>query len=90
MTKRSLVLALVLIFLATADVNFAQRAVPARPAGAAPQGMPSDRQAALVKQYCVGCHNDKTTSGAVNLAAVDFTKPDQHGEVIEKVIRKVV
>jgi len=89
MTKRSLVLALVLIFLATADVNFAQRAVPARPAGAAPQGMPSDRQAALVKQYCVGCHNDKTTSGAVNLAAVDFTKPDQHGEVIEKVIRKV-
>ena len=89
MTKRSLRPALILLFIAAADVNFAQRAVPPKAAAMAPQGMPSDQQAALVKQYCTGCHNDKTTSGAVNLAAVDFAKPERHGEVIEKMIRKV-
>src|SRR5262245_55467397 len=87
MTKRSLVPILILLLIATASL--AQRAVPARPAAAPPQGMSTDRQAALLKQYCIGCHNDKTTSGAVNLAAVDLTKPDQHGEVIEKMIRKI-
>src|SRR5262245_3464756 len=89
MTKRSLVPALILLSVATTDVNFAQRPVPSRPATAAPQGITTERQTALVKQYCVACHNDKTSSGAVNLAAVDFAKPDQHGEVIEKMIRKV-
>ena len=49
----------------------------------------SDAQAALIKQYCVGCHNDKAKTGGLTLASFDPEHPEQNAEVAEKMIRKL-
>src|SRR5215475_11910669 len=41
-----------------------------------PTGMPVENQQALVKQYCSGCHNDKTKSGGMTLTALDLARPE--------------
>src|SRR5262249_22047887 len=56
---------------------------------AAPQGDPPDPQTAVVRQYCVGCHNDRTRSGELSLAAFDVASPEHNPEVAEKMIRKL-
>jgi uncharacterized protein DUF1592/uncharacterized protein DUF1588/uncharacterized protein DUF1585/uncharacterized protein DUF1587/uncharacterized protein DUF1595 len=43
----------------------------------------------VVKQYCVTCHNDKTKSGDLSLAAFDVTHATQNAEVAERMIRKL-
>jgi hypothetical protein len=55
---------------------------------AAPAAEP---QADLVKQYCVGCHNDKgkDRAGQLTLAAFDAAHADQTADVAEKMIRKL-
>jgi cytochrome c553 len=58
-----------------------ERAVPAAAGAELPR--------ALVDQYCVGCHNDKLKTAGVSLQAVDFTKPGEHGDVLERALRKV-
>jgi hypothetical protein len=54
---------------------------------AAAAGSVSD--AALVKTYCVTCHNDRARTGELSLEHVDFTDTPAHAELWEKVIRKV-
>ena len=49
----------------------------------------AESQTALVKQYCVGCHNDRAKAGQLSLAAFDAAAVDQHPEVAEKIIRKL-
>jgi Protein of unknown function (DUF1587)/Protein of unknown function (DUF1595) len=49
----------------------------------------AESQTALVKQYCVGCHNDRAKAGHLSLAAFDAAAVDQHPEVAEKMIRKL-
>ena len=49
----------------------------------------SEAQAALIKQYCVGCHNDKAKTGGLTLASFDPEHPDQNADVAEKMIRKL-
>jgi hypothetical protein len=44
---------------------------------------------AVVKQYCLGCHNAKLKSGALALDTVIGDPVPQHPEVWEKVVRKV-
>jgi hypothetical protein len=48
-------------------------------------------QTALVKQYCVTCHNDrgKERAGSLTLAAFDAADIEHNGEVAEKMIRKL-
>src|SRR5262245_33959896 len=46
-------------------------------------------QTAVVKQYCVGCHNDRTKAGQLTLAAFDVADPGHNAEVAEKMIRKL-
>ena len=58
-----------------------------RVAGA--QTAPSDPQTALVRQYCAGCHSERGKSGGLSLAAFEATSAAQHGEVTEKMIRKL-
>src|SRR5689334_1788757 len=53
-----------------------------------PTGMPVEAQQALVKQYCSGCHNDKTKSGGMSLTQLDLTHPEANAELAEKVIKK--
>jgi hypothetical protein len=50
---------------------------------------PVEPDPALVKQYCVSCHNDKAKTGGLTLASFDAAHPDSNAEVAEKVIRKL-
>src|SRR3989449_4354294 len=49
----------------------------------------SESQTAVIKQYCVGCHNDRTKAGQLTLAAFDVADPAHSAEVAEKMIRKL-
>jgi hypothetical protein len=42
-----------------------------------------------VKQYCVGCHNDRSKAGDLSLAAFDVAHASEHPEISEKIIRKL-
>jgi hypothetical protein len=53
------------------------------------QTPPPDPQTALVKQYCAGCHSDRGKAGGLSLAAFDAATAAQHGDVTEKMIRKL-
>ena len=44
---------------------------------------------AMADKYCAGCHNDKTKSGGMSLANVDFANPAKHAEQLEKISVKV-
>ncbi len=44
---------------------------------------------AVVRRYCVTCHNDKTKTGGLSLASFDVARAADDGDVAEKVIRKL-
>ena len=46
-------------------------------------------QTALVKQYCATCHNDRNKAGQLSLQSFDAAKVEEHGELTEKMIRKI-
>ena len=46
-------------------------------------------QTALVKQYCVTCHNDRAKAGQLSLASFDAAQAAEHVETSEKMIRKL-
>ena len=48
-----------------------------------------DAQNAVLKRYCVGCHNDKLKTGGLSLEAFDVSRAAEHAETSEKVIRKL-
>jgi cytochrome c551/c552 len=53
------------------------------------QAPPAATQNALVKQYCVTCHNDKLKTAGVSLEGLDVAKAGEDSAVWEKVLRKV-
>ena len=46
-------------------------------------------QNALLKQYCVSCHNDRTKAGTMSLQSFDAADVLEHPELAEKMIRKL-
>jgi mono/diheme cytochrome c family protein len=67
---------------------------PVKPAAAhAPANttMLAAEQTALVKQYCASCHNDrgKDRTGGISFQGFDAAQLESHGEVAEKMIRKL-
>jgi mono/diheme cytochrome c family protein len=48
-----------------------------------------DAQLATVKQYCVGCHNDKAKIGGVSFQGVTAASVAQNPELFEKAVRKL-
>ena len=62
-------------------------------AGAAAQQSPSETaataQRALLDEYCVRCHNGRTTSGNLRLDIADVSAVGDHGEIWERVVRKL-
>jgi hypothetical protein len=46
-------------------------------------------QNALLKQYCVTCHNDRTKAGTMSLQSFDAAAVLDHPELAEKMIRKM-
>ena len=61
---------------------------PARSAASTPAGAPQDH-GALLKTYCVTCHNDRVKSGELSLEHMDVAAVPTSAETWEKVIRKV-
>ena len=53
-----------------------------------PATAPPDHNA-VIRRYCVGCHNDKTKSGGLSLAAYDAAAAAANAEVTEKMVRKL-
>lgn len=51
--------------------------------------MTSAEQTAVVKQHCAGCHSERGKAGGLSLATFDATDVVEHGEVSEKMIRKL-
>ena len=49
----------------------------------------AEAQRAVLDQYCVRCHNARLTSGKLRLDTADVTAVGEHGEVWEKVVRKL-
>ena len=95
MLKTGSTLLIVLVTIASAFAAGEQRAAPARPAVITPVAshatgvMTPAEQTALVKQYCVTCHNDRTKAGQLSLQAFDAAKLEEHGELAEMMIRKL-
>jgi mono/diheme cytochrome c family protein len=66
----------------------APQASPGRAASAQTAGTPVDN-AAVLKQYCVTCHNQRLKTGGLALDAPDLGDVAAHADVWEKVLRKV-
>jgi mono/diheme cytochrome c family protein len=65
-------------------------ASPATRAGApASAGLSVEAQNQLVKQYCAGCHSERGKAGGLVLASFDAAALEAHGDVAEKIIRKL-
>src|SRR5438105_5013734 len=63
-------------------------------AAATPQAVPvpvaqSASVGAVVKQYCVGCHNARVKNGELSLENVDTMDIPAHADVWERVVRKM-
>jgi hypothetical protein len=62
-------------------------ALSAAPATQGPD--PADANLATVKQYCVGCHNDKAKIGGVSFQGATAASIAQNPELFEKAVRKL-
>src|SRR5579864_3951823 len=49
----------------------------------------ADAQLATIKQYCVGCHNDKAKTGGVTFQGITAASIAKDPEVFEKAVRKL-
>ena len=54
-----------------------------------PQTAPANAENALIKQYCVTCHNDRTKPGGLSLASFEVSDAARHAPEAEKMIRKL-
>ncbi|MFM1897212.1 MAG: hypothetical protein RLZZ385_2286 [Pseudomonadota bacterium] len=43
----------------------------------------------MVASYCLACHNDVLPTAGLSLQGIDFSRPGQHAEVLEKVVKKL-
>jgi len=76
--------------LGMAALHYDAHAAP-NPQQAAPPAAAAPANAALLKQYCVGCHNDrlKANYGNLSLENLDPSNVAGHVEVFERVARKL-
>jgi hypothetical protein len=77
---------LILTCALVATLNGAQTAQAPRVARQVAAPVPN---AAFLKQYCLGCHNDRARMGSLSLESLDPARVDGHVDVWEKVVRKV-
>ncbi len=49
----------------------------------------SSAHKALIEEYCVGCHNQQNKTADISLEGLDYDNLTKHGEIWEKVLRKV-
>ena len=56
---------------------------------AAAQGPAAERHRTVLDTYCLSCHNDRLRTAKFSLEDVDLADAVSHGEVLEKVVRKL-
>ena len=64
-------------------------AAPATAQRASASAAATTAQAALLNQYCLGCHNDRTKRGNLSLENLDLTALGDNPQLWEKVVRKL-
>jgi mono/diheme cytochrome c family protein len=69
----------------TAAQGTSARQTPA----AAPPAADAQAHLATIKQYCVGCHNDRAKTGGVSFEGLTPETIGQHADVFEKAVRKM-
>jgi mono/diheme cytochrome c family protein len=62
---------------------------PPKPVSSHSTQVTAETQTALVKQYCVTCHNDRGKAGGMSLAEFDAGGAAEHPDLAEKMIRKL-
>ena len=72
-----------LLFVALAAQSAERSAVTSARSGAADPYRP------IVDQYCVTCHSESLKTGGLVLQGLDSSRPGDHADVWEKVIRKI-
>ena len=83
------------VAVASLGLRAGQSAQPQAPApggqrvAAGNQAPAPQSEQALVKQYCVTCHNARTQTGGLSLEALDPAATASHSDVWEKVIMKL-
>jgi Protein of unknown function (DUF1592)/Protein of unknown function (DUF1588)/Protein of unknown function (DUF1585)/Protein of unknown function (DUF1595)/Protein of unknown function (DUF1587)/Planctomycete cytochrome C len=56
---------------------------------AAPAAMSYEAQNEVIKQFCVGCHNDNMKKGELSLMTFDAARAAERADVAEKMVRKL-
>jgi len=88
MTKNPVV-PIVLILLAGVLTASLPGVFSASPVVPVPQTSVDDAQLATIKQYCVGCHNDRAKTGGASFEGITPQSIGQHAELFEKAVRKL-
>src|SRR5262245_49066059 len=83
--KKAFLLGFVALSFAALVRGQTKTAVPAQQ----PTAATAATQRALLDQYCVTCHNDKTKKANLTLEKLDLTTVGEHPELWEKVVRKL-
>ncbi len=93
---RYFVVAMAFAIAVLSSASASQRAAtPQALGGAGPAGVSAPASGtnagarALVDQYCVTCHNQRSKTANLALDTMDLAEVAQHGEVWEKVVRKL-
>jgi mono/diheme cytochrome c family protein len=78
-----------LVVWLTTVFTAAQGPSPAPNPAAAPASGDVQTHLATIKQYCTGCHNDRTKIGGVSFEGLTADAIGQHADVFEKAVRKL-
>jgi mono/diheme cytochrome c family protein len=75
----------------TAVPSAARIGVPVSPSAVQTRAStaPTESGTALLKQYCVSCHNDTARRGDLTLASFAVANAEEHAAVAEKIVRKL-
>jgi mono/diheme cytochrome c family protein len=77
------------ILVSSAGVVFTTAQKPEGPPKGGHYEERGDRQLATIKQYCAGCHNDRTKAAGVSFDGLTTAGIGQHADVFEKAVRKL-
>ena len=88
MTRTNSILSKIVLAAMAGAALAASPGVSPAPQTAAPLGSAADTSAVL-KQYCVSCHNDQLQTAGLSLAKLDPAKVHENPAAWEKVVRKL-
>jgi hypothetical protein len=89
MNARAVFRAVAIVCVAAAGGSGLRAASPQNAGGPPQAGLASPDSPALIKQYCVTCHNPRLKTGGLSLDGLDPAVAGEHSDLWEKVVRKV-